>query len=513
MGSLSFGRLRSAVLFFTIFFGISAVAQFLFIRAQTTGIIVQGLRDDAADLNRAVAYNDGINLNAFSKATIDASQYFVILNDGFIVDFEVSKDGVPKGLMPPVECPVLTSAVLSAPTAVTYTGGAKQSEQWTFYGRRFDKGYVIAGVSEFDTVDRIRTGDLLRRNISLFGSSLESATRVSPSRLDNLLSWALVDDHGMLINGGGRIPLKTDAIAIGRASELASQRTLNGTDYYVLYSPITDPNGNRVGTTILPEEIKYFSSALLNLVRFNVAVASFSVVAFVLLTILYYRKHEKEKRDIREAFQNYFSPQILDAILREPERLKLGGQRREVTVLFSDIRSFTSITEKLPPQQLTRLLQEYFSEMTDAVFATDGIVDKYIGDAIMAFWGAPIEQADQADRAVRTAIDMTKRLRKLQEKWASEGLPVLDIGIGINLGIATVGNFGSAKRFDYTVIGDTVNAASRMESLNKEHHSHIIISESTKRQLTFPVHTRDLGEVPVKGKDKPVHVFEVLANN
>src|SRR6266496_5670853 len=175
MGLLSFRELKSAVLFFRICFGVSAVAQFLFVRAQTTGIIVQGLREDAADLNKAIAYKDGINLKDYSKATLDAGQYFVILNDGSIVDFLVSKDGAPPGLIPPVECPVLTPAVLSAPTTVPYTGGARQPERWTFYAKQFDKGYVIAGVSEFDNVDRVRTRDLLRRNISLFGSTLESA--------------------------------------------------------------------------------------------------------------------------------------------------------------------------------------------------------------------------------------------------------------------------------------------------------------------------------------------------
>jgi len=167
------------------------------------------------------------------------------------------------------------------------------------------------------------------------------------------------------------------------------------------------------------------------------------------------------------------------------------------------------LTERLPPQELTRLLQEYFDEMAEAVYATDGTLDKYIGDAVMAFWGAPIEQPDQADRAVRTALDMAKRLGLLRAKWVKEGLPVLDIGIGINLGIATVGNFGSAKRYDYTVIGDTVNAASRIESLTKEFGHHIIISESTKNQLTIPVETHDLGDVRVKGKDRPIRVFQI----
>lgn len=147
--------------------------------------------------------------------------------------------------------------------------------------------------------------------------------------------------------------------------------------------------------------------------------------------------------------------------------------------------------------------------MTEAVFATDGIVDKYIGDAVMAFWGAPIDQPDQADRAVRTAIDMMSRIQRLQGKWEKEGYSKVDIGIGINLGIAAIGNFGSAKRFDYTVIGDTVNAASRLESLNKDFHSNILISESVRAQLTTQVPMRDMGEVQVRGKEKLVRVFQV----
>jgi len=141
--------------------------------------------------------------------------------------------------------------------------------------------------------------------------------------------------------------------------------------------------------------------ALNHLLWFDGAVALASFALFLVFAALYAARHERDKQVIRQAFQNYFSPQIMDAILRAPERLGLGGQRREVTILFSDIRSFTSLSETLNPQQLTRLLQEYFEQMTEAVFAEEGIVDKFIGDAIMAFWGAPIEQPDQADRAVR----------------------------------------------------------------------------------------------------------------
>jgi adenylate cyclase len=177
--------------------------------------------------------------------------------------------------------------------------------------------------------------------------------------------------------------------------------------------------------------------------------------------------------------------------------------------MFSDIRSFTALSEKIPPQQLTRMLQEYFDEMTEEVIATEGVIDKFIGDAIMAFWGAPIDQPDHADRAVTAAQGMVRRLEKLKIKWAAEGFPILNIGIAINLGVATVGNIGSKRRFDYTLIGDVVNVASRLEGLNKQFNSHIIISESTKKQLTIDVETHPLGKVQVSGRDEPVTIYEI----
>ncbi|MBI4090774.1 MAG: adenylate/guanylate cyclase domain-containing protein [Candidatus Komeilibacteria bacterium] len=218
---------------------------------------------------------------------------------------------------------------------------------------------------------------------------------------------------------------------------------------------------------------------------------------------------EAERRKLRRTIQNYFSPQVVQTILNDPVSLKLGGQRREVTIFFSDIRSFTTITESADPAVLSRLLHEYFTEMTEEIFATDGVVDKFIGDSIMAFWGAPLAQQDHADRAVETAVAMMKRLKTLQEKWKHEGLPVMDIGIGINTGMATVGNMGSEKRFDYTVIGDSVNAAARLEGLNKEYKTHIIISETTKNALTRNFAVEELGDVLVKGKTQSIKIFEV----
>ena len=218
---------------------------------------------------------------------------------------------------------------------------------------------------------------------------------------------------------------------------------------------------------------------------------------------------EMEKRRLRRTIQGYFSPAVLEMIMKDTSVLSLGGETKEVTVLFSDIRSFTTITESTPPETLTRLLHEYFSEMTEEIMATDGVLDKFIGDAIMAFWGAPIEQPDHADRALAAALGMMNRLAKLQKKWADEGLPFVDIGIGVHTGMVTVGNMGSDKRFDYTVIGDTVNTASRLEGLNKEHKTHIIISEATRAKLKGQVEAKAIGDVLVKGKTVPVKIYSI----
>ncbi len=505
----SFGQLRFAVLFFFAFFLFSAAGQYLFVRTQTEGILLRPLRESADSMNKAIAYRSGVRIKDYIESPSFAiGDYTVVLNDGTIFDssFSNSKDVVPPGLLSTVECPVLTDAVFKAPLSLSYTSGAKEPEKWTLFGKRLDRGYWLFGFSEYDENDN--PDKHLRDDAALVGSTLQDSKGVNTGKIDG--DWILVDDKGNLVGASGMIPLKTDALQVGRMSQESAHRTLGGTQYYVLYSPLTDQSGAQVGVIIQPQEERQNAIALTNLLHFNSGVAVLSVLVFLVLAFFYSRTHEREKQEIRGAFQHYFSPQIMEAILKEPGLLKLGGQRREVTVLFSDIRSFTSIVEKLAPNQLTQLMQDYFNEMTNAVLATDGIIDKFIGDALMAFWGAPIEQPDQADRAVRTAIDMTKRLKALRKRWTENGLPAVDIGIGINLGVATIGNFGSSRRFDYTVMGDTVNAASRLESLNKEYQSHIIISESTKAQLTIQAQTKDLGEISIRGKEKPFHVFEVL---
>jgi adenylate cyclase len=228
------------------------------------------------------------------------------------------------------------------------------------------------------------------------------------------------------------------------------------------------------------------------------------------ITVYRYITEEREKKKIRGAFQYYLTASVINEMLKDPSKLKLGGDKKDLTVLFSDIRGFTTISEKLTPEDLVHLLNEYLTEMTNLVFKYDGLLDKYMGDAIMAVFGAPLDQPDHALRACRTALGMMEELKKLQKKWADEGRPVFDIGIGINSGDMVVGNMGSDMRFDYTVMGDMVNLGSRLEGTNKEYGTNIIISEYTYAVIKDTLFCRELDSVRVKGKKLPVKIYELL---
>ena len=217
-----------------------------------------------------------------------------------------------------------------------------------------------------------------------------------------------------------------------------------------------------------------------------------------------------ERRRIRDAFGRYLAPQVIRRIETGEVPLALGGARREATILFSDIRGFTTLSERLTPEQLVSLLNEYLTAMTTVVLDHEGVVDKYIGDAIMAFWNAPVPQADHAVRAARTALGMRDRLETLRSEWAERNLPDIRVGIGLNGGEVVIGNMGSEQRFDYTAIGDEVNLASRLESLTKYYGVTILISEFVRRQLGEDFFCRRLDLVTVKGKEKPVAVYELM---
>jgi len=198
-------------------------------------------------------------------------------------------------------------------------------------------------------------------------------------------------------------------------------------------------------------------------------------------------------------------------MLKNPEKLKLGGDRKELTILFSDIRGFTTISESLDPEGLVHLLNEYLTKMTDMVFKYDGTLDKYIGDAILAIYGAPLYDDDHPAKACYSALDMMEGLRELRKEWGARGMPLIDIGIGINTGSMVAGNMGSQTRFDYTVMGDSVNLGSRLEGSNKEYGTHIVISEYTHHYVNDLFVSRQLDSVRVKGKRLPIKIFEVIS--
>lgn len=213
---------------------------------------------------------------------------------------------------------------------------------------------------------------------------------------------------------------------------------------------------------------------------------------------------------IKKAFATYVSPEVVDIMLKDPEKLKLGGENREITVLFTDIRGFTTLSEKLKSEQVVYMLNQLNTPLTRIIIENGGMLDKYIGDAIMAIFNAPVDIEKHPDRACRAALEMYRKVEELSAKFQSEGLPPVKIGIGVNTGEATVGNIGSDIRFDYTAIGDSVNLASRLEGLNKYYKTHIIVSESTKSKTTEPFIFRKVDLVVVKGKTEPIAIYELM---
>jgi adenylate cyclase len=234
------------------------------------------------------------------------------------------------------------------------------------------------------------------------------------------------------------------------------------------------------------------------------------VVGFIGTSLHRYLKEEREKRMIRQTFGLYVHESVVEEMLANPEKLKLGGEKQELTVLFSDIRGFTSLSEQLPPEEIVPQLNEYLTSMTQVVLDHHGTLDKYIGDAVMAIFGAPLPQPDHPVRACASALSMVKTLRLLQQDWMARNRPVLQIGIGINTGLMMVGNMGSERRFDYTVIGDNVNLASRLEGLTKMYGVSIVVSEATWALAKDGFICRELDLVRVKGKKKPAAIYQLM---
>ena len=218
----------------------------------------------------------------------------------------------------------------------------------------------------------------------------------------------------------------------------------------------------------------------------------------------------REKRKMKKLFGQYVSKDVYEQLVANPALARLGGQRREMTVLFSDIRGFTTVSERGQPEEIVGMLNEYFTRMVAIVFAHQGTLDKFVGDMVMALFGAPLDDPGHAGHAVDAALEMIAALGELNARWKAEGRAELDIGIGINTGPMIAGNIGSDAIMSYTVIGDAVNLGSRLESLNKQYGTRIIIGDATRQRLSRRYALRPLGDVVVKGKTQPVAIFEVV---
>jgi adenylate cyclase len=280
----------------------------------------------------------------------------------------------------------------------------------------------------------------------------------------------------------------------------------------------------------------YISIVALSIIYFFVVIFIFDQYRYVLnlsaplitgvltlFTMIVYRilTEEKEKKAIQGMFSNYVSKSVVEELLKHPEKLELGGEDKEITVLFSDIRGFTTLSENLTPQELVSHLNQYLSamtdiifkyegtlDMTDIIFKYEGTLDKYVGDEIMAFWNAPIEQNNHAELACKSALEMMDVLHDLNKTWPEN--KKLNIGIGLNTGVMTVGNMGSQSRMDYTLMGDNVNLGARLEGTNKIYGTNIIISEFTYENIKDIFFCRELDNIRVKGKLKPVKIYEIM---
>jgi len=233
--------------------------------------------------------------------------------------------------------------------------------------------------------------------------------------------------------------------------------------------------------------------------------------SFAAASIYSYATEGRERRFVRRAFSQYMDETIVAHLLKNPELIKPGGQRRRVTVFFADIAGFTTIAEQFPPEETALMLHDVLNAVSEEVIRHRGVIDKYIGDCVMAFWGAPLESPDAAGNACRAALASLEALERVNRSFRERGLGAISMRVGLHTGDAIVGNLGSDRLFDYTVVGDTVNLASRLESANKYFSTRIMISEETLQGAGDGFVVRELGLIAVKGKVHPVRIYELLA--
>jgi adenylate cyclase len=368
-------------------------------------------------------------------------------------------------------------------------------------------------VSAVDVINKRLPKDILRGRIAFVGATEVGIYDLRPTPFDATLPG--IEIHAtMAANALEKRFLKYDSVT--QEMEIACIFVLP----ILLGSLLALAPGTFVGLAVLVVVTAAFGA--FNYTMFSTAFRDMTLIyPFFGIALTYLGSEawrnlvvERKGRHLKKAFSSYVSPDLVKQIEKDPDKLVLGGEQRELTILFSDIRGFTTVSESLTPPELVKLLNEYLSPMTRIVLEERGTLDKFIGDAVMAIFNAPLDVPDHATHACTAAVRMMEKLQELNEGFAAKGMNTLDIGVGINTGPAVVGNMGADIRFDYTAIGDSVNLASRLEGLNKYYATHVLVSEDTRTQVEEGLFVfREVDRVKVKGKHLPIVMYELMIAN
>lgn len=488
-------QLKRFTLFLAAFFILIATVQYKYVQFQLQKSAKAQLTEWGNDLVKQIGPQGDWDLKKYDQTSPLAPEWMIIA-DGEFTDVEESD--------PPTFIPGLISikqwrdnSIFQSPKSYSFAG----TTEW-LYGKTLQDGLLIVGYYDVEFPQE-RIDQQLRTAVGQFGSSTASALRVRIKNTDKDLNWAILDSWGSLLYQNCLLPFQAKT-NIPLADGFSLYRA-GGRDYLVLVKTLTDKHPPT--TVIVPFDMSYVTQALASQRNFDLMLAFASFICFLIISTRHLGKTETRRELLEATFEKYVSRQVLADILKDPGSIHLGGEGKEVTVFFSDIRGFTPIAEKMNPERLVDILNRYFEVMSEEIVKTGGTIDKYIGDAIMAFWGAPVEDAEQAEHAVQASLAMLDKLKELNKVLVKEGSQEIEIRIGLHRGRAVVGNVGSNRRFDYTVIGDSVNAASRMEGLNKDHGTQIIISDMVRNFLKDKNRWKPLGSVMLKGRTEPINIY------
>ena len=500
-------------LFYAIFFAATSLAQYTFVRYQMRAAASRMLHDKAASLSREIDYKNGIDLKAYNQAVAEAGDYFIVLNDGTLLDFHLPNGGLTQNLVLEVSSPVLNEAAFSHPIRATYSSAHTGSEGWWIYAKKLDDGVVMLGITDFDAT--ASPEQLLVKNIGFFGNTVDQARHVDNKQIDNVIrNSAVINNKGWLVDGAGRVPLRTDPMSLGRIPGGTQELVFDGKDYLVLYTPLKDASGKSVGTIVGIQGISHDQESLDNVVRFDIGIGTISFLVFLALAIRYSSRQEKERRAKQATefeqlarLKSFFSPQLAEAILASGGEDLLKAHRREITVVFSDLRGFTQFTETVEPEDVMEVLRAYHQAMGAIINTHGGTLEHFAGDGIMIFFNDPMPTEFPAENASRMALAMQDAFVPVAAEWQRRGID-LGLGIGIATGYATLGAIGFEGRWGYAANGNVANLAARLCSEAKA--GEILMDRRTLAALHAVARTEDVGELMLKGFAKPVPVQRLL---